>query len=156
MPEGPEGLGMGLPGSGWCLTWKVGTEAPNGCFQGCPLLPLIRPGLMPSPSGALSGGTCTARAGQGRPWVRMRPLPVAAPLPAGLSPYPQHPEGPGPRELWDRSGHRAPCLICQPNPTLSAAAVAGAPAQAAWDPVPSFLPTLAVGRRTRERSCQQG
>lgn len=77
--------------SGWWVTWKVGTEAPNGCFQGRHLLPLMQPGLMPRRVGREVAGAQMVKAGRLSLSIGEGSWAVAAPPPAGLSPHPQCP-----------------------------------------------------------------
>lgn len=106
------GTGPGLPGqafqrawswglavagrgrvSGWWITWKVGTEAPNGCFQGHHLLPLMQPGLMPRQAGREAAGARTVKSGRLILSIGEGSWAVTTRPPAGLSPYPQCPQG---------------------------------------------------------------
>ena len=87
----PWGLATGWGVSGWWVTWKVGTEAPNGYFQGRYLLPLTQPGLMPRRAGREAAGTQMVRAGRPSLSIGEGSWAVAAPPPAGLSSHPQCP-----------------------------------------------------------------
>lgn len=89
------GAGMGV--SSWWMTWKIGTEAPNGCFQGHHLMPLMQPGLMPRRAGHEAAEARTVRAGRLIPSIGEGSWAVATPPLARLSPYPQCPQAAWPR-----------------------------------------------------------